>query len=133
MRNLRRLQFEIGILRKIFGFQNISYPSDGSWIKISNYMLPQTRCVYNFRFTSILVMIPDEYGSVGVSLSYIDKDLRIRRGSKFEKLPHTHDGKYNKEGYQWLCFEVSNKLVGLLDFINTLKLYFSDPLSYQHL
>lgn len=133
MKNIRRLSFEIKILEGIFGYRNISYHSGGSWIKISNYTLPQIRCVYNFRFTTILIIIPDEYDAVGVSVSYIDKDLRIRRGLKFEKLPHTHDGKYDREGYQWLCFEMPNRFIGLLDFINTLKVYFTDPFQYQRL
>lgn len=133
MRNLRRLQFEIGILKNIFGFQDVSYPSDGKWIKISNYRLPQHKCIYNFRVTAILIIIPEEYDAVGISLSYIDKDLRIRRDLKFERLPHTHDGKYNKEGYQWLCFEMPNRFIGLLDFINTLRVYFTDPFQYQRL
>ena len=133
MRNLRRLQFEMGILRKIFGSRNISYPSDGSWIKISNYELPRHNCAYNFRFTAILIIIPDEYGSVGVSECYIDRDLKVKKGLKLERLPHTQNGKYNKEGYQWLCFEASNKFVSLLDFINTLKLYFNNPFRYQRL
>lgn len=133
MRNIRRLSFEIKILERIFGSRNINYPSDGSWIKISNYRLPQTKCAYNLGVTTILIIIPEEYDAVGVSLSYVDMELRVKRGMNFERLPHTHDGEFSKEGYQWLCFEPSGKFVGLLDFINTLKFYFTNPFQYQSL
>lgn len=131
--NVRRLAFELKMLERIFGYRNISYPSDGSWVKISNYKLPQDRCKYNLGYTPILILIPENYDSVGISLCYIDKDLKIRQPTELARLPHTHDGKYNKEGYQWLCFEVFSSFVGLLDFINTLKVYFTDPFLYQRL
>lgn len=133
MRNIRRLSFEIKILERIFWAGNIAYPSDGRWIKISNYRLPQTKCVYNFGFITILIMVPEEYDSVGVSECYIDKDLKIKNGTAFYHLPHVHGKKFNEHGYQWLCFHASSSFVGLLDFINTLKFYFTDPFQYQSL
>ena len=133
MRNLKRLEFEIKILEKTFGWRNISYPSDGSWIKINRFRLPQKICRYNLRFAVILIIIPYEYDIVGVSECYIDMDLRIKKGMVWDKLPHTHEKGYEEEGYQWLCFEASIRFISLLDFINTLNLYFTDPFRYQRL
>ena len=132
MRNLKRLGCEIKIMEKIFGYNNISYPKDGSWIKL-NYKLPQHKCKYNLNTITVLIIISGSYDSTSVSECYVDRDLRIQKGRKLEKLPHTHDKKYDEQGYNWLCFENPDVFVSLLDFLNTLKLYFTDPFEYQEI
>jgi len=131
MRNLRRLAAEIRILERIVG--KLHYPVDGSWVKICHYKLPQHKYIYNLKFVTILIIIPSQYDSVGVYECYIDKDLKIRKGSIFGSLPHTEPQKYDNQGYRWLCFHSSSSFVSLLAFINTLKLYFTDPFKYQNL
>lgn len=133
MRNLKRLGCEIKIIENLFGYNNISYPKDGSWIKIKNYRLPQHKCRYNLNKITALIIIPCSYDNSSISECYIDRDLRIQKGRRLEKLPHTHDKKYDEQGYNWLCFENPDVFVGLLDFLNTLKLYFTDPFIYQEI
>ena len=134
MRNLKRLELEIAIMERLFGHSNISYAEDGSWIKISNYKLPINECEYNSLTTTLQIIIPGEYDNASVIGAYIDRDLRIRKKKKFVTLPHTSDHKEAiGKGYIWLCFEPPDVFVSLLDFINTLKAYFTNPFNYQKL
>lgn len=135
MRNLRRLELEIRVLEKLFDYNNISYPSDGGWIKISKYELPQTRVIYNRSMITVQIKIPEHYDNVGVSEVFINRGLKVKRGFRWRKLPHTHDDQKEAvgKGYIWLCFEDLKSFIGLLDLINTLKLYFTDPFEYQEL
>jgi len=134
MRNLKRLELEIAIMERLFGHSNISYAEDGSWIKISNYKLPNNECEYNLDSATIQVVIPKNYDTSSVTEVYIDRHLRIRKKKKFAMLPHTSDHKEAiGNGYIWLCFEPPDVFVSLLDFINTLKAYFTNPFNYQKL
>lgn len=133
MRNLKRLEYEIRLLEQAFGYQNVAYEDDGSWIKILNYSLPQKECKYNLGSITVLIIIPEAYDNASVFECYIDKDVRLNGGREFERLPHTHDRKYKNQGYQWLCFEDTEKFVSLIDFVKTLKLYFTNPLKYPGL
>lgn len=134
MRNLKRLELETAIMERLFGHSNISYAEDGGWIKISNYKLPINECEYNSLTTTLQIIIPKEYDNASVIEAYIDRDLRIRKKKKFIMLPHTSDHKEAiGKGYIWLCFEPPDVFVSLLDFINTLKAYFTNPFNYQKL
>lgn len=132
MRNLKRLELEIAIMERLFGHSNISYAEDGSWIKISNYRLPQGEYEYNLVTMTLQIIIPENYDNSSVIEVYLDRDLRIRKKKKFLALPHTSDHKEAiGRGYIWLCFEPPDVFVSLLDFINTLKAYFTNPFNYQ--
>lgn len=134
MRNLRRLALEIRILESMYGFNSVYYPEDGAWIKLLDLRLPHGR--YNLRACTVLILIPENYDTAEVVECYLDKDLCGKKGNSFVKLPHSHQRGFSGQGYQWVCFEPSGSNradTGLLDFINTLRTYLSDPWKYQEL
>jgi hypothetical protein len=134
MRNLKRLALELKILENVYGYDNVYYPEDGSWVKLTNYRLPPDE--YNMSFCTVLVLIPKAYDDAEVTECYIDKDLRCKKNSRLVNLPHSYKKKFSGEGYQWICFEPSEckkSNAGLLDFVNTLRTYLCDPWTYQDL
>ena len=121
------------VLEGVFGYENVSYPSDGSWVKISGFKLPQGKVRYNLNVISLLIIIPEQYDSIGLAEIYIDRDLRINKNSKWVWLPNTEEKRlYDGKGYIWLCF-FSSCFVALPEFLRTLKCYFTDPFSYKKL
>ena len=134
MRNLKRLALELKILERIYGYSNVYYPEDGSWVKITNFRLPRYK--YNLTSCTILIIIPRNYDDAEVVECYIDKDLRCIKGSRLADLPHSHKRRFSGDGYQWICFEPTRGRQtnsGLLDFMNTLRTYISGPWKYQKL
>lgn len=134
MRNLKRIEVEIRILERLFGIHNVSYADDGSWIKISNYKLPRTECEYSLDSITLQIIIPKEYDNIAISEVYVDSDLMIRKKNRFVVPPHIgNEQDAIGKGYLWLCFHPAEEFIGLLDFINILKTYFTNPFKYQKL
>lgn len=130
-RNLIRLEKELALLELRYGLHNIEYPSDGSWIKILNYPLPRGK--YNFRSCTVLIIVPENYDLVPVSEVHIDKDLRLVDGKKLVHLPHTLESVYDDLGYQWISIHPGKRNHSLIDFVNTLTTYLTDPKKYERL
>lgn len=127
MRNLKRLAIEIKVLEERYCASNIEFPDDGSWVKIRNFPLPN---FYNMPECTILIIIPSNYDPASVVECHIPRKLRIRTRKGYAKMSNWHESRFQNEGYQWICFEPGSRFTSLLDFINTLRAYFSDPFSY---
>lgn len=134
MRNLKRLSIEIQVLQKIYGYQNVAFSKKGEWIFIKNFKLPNGK--YNMNSCSVLIIVPENFDDAEVTECYVDKNLKWKAGLLNKNLPHSYKDKSPYKDYQWICFDPtpgnpSNS--GLLDFINTLRTYFTDPWKYQDL
>ena len=126
MKNVRRIQLEVVALRNRYGSQNIVVSPKLSWVKIVGFPLKQG--MYNLNATTIAIIIPPHFDSESVSECYVDSDLRF---SNKKSLPHMWGSVHEQEGYIWLCFhQPGKKGYVLLDFIETLRAYFSDPNKY---
>lgn len=130
MKNMRRLQMEISLLRNRYGSRKIAAPSDYEWVKIEGFPLLPGK--FNLPACTVLIMIPDNFDSSSIKECYVDRDLKVRGSWGWENLPHLHAGYgYDQEGYRWLCFEDPRKdHAGLLDFIRTLRAYMTSPRDY---
>jgi Prokaryotic E2 family E len=135
MRNLRRLAVELQVLVRRYGQNNIPFHENGDWILINNFKLPKNK--YNMDSCRVLIIIPPDYDDAEITWCHVDANLKWKSGIFGKNLPHSYKGKqFSFEGYQWVCFEAtpgnpSNS--GLLDFINTLRAYFTNPWIYQEL
>lgn len=130
MKNIRRLQMEISLLRNRYGSWNITTTSDYQWVKVEGFPLLPGK--FNLPACTVLIIIPETFDSSSISECYVDRDLKFRGSRGWENLPHLHAGyNYDEEGYHWLCFENPFKAhAGLLDFIGTLRAYMTSPLDY---
>ncbi|MFH0795988.1 MAG: E2/UBC family protein [Candidatus Omnitrophota bacterium] len=136
MRNLKRLALEMKILQARYGADNVDFPSDGTWVRIRNYSLPPQ---YNLRMCPIVIIIPEQYDTTSVTEVYTPSNLRIIIKGSFKQLENWHDasiGKHsnlfsNTENYMWICFHPGRHFVSLLDFLNTLRVYFTNPFLYK--
>jgi hypothetical protein len=136
MRNLKRASMEIKFLQLRYGKDKINFARDGAWIKIKQYPLPPQ---YNQQTCTLIIIIPENYDSVSVAEVYTTNSLKIKQNGKMGMLGNWHSADIGEHShlftdsskYMWICFHPGQKFVSLLDFMNTLRVYFINPAAYS--
>jgi hypothetical protein len=85
------------------------------------------------------MIIPENYDSVSVSEIYTASSLRVSQRGRMSTLENWHStaiGEHrhlftDPSKYMWICFHPGRNFVSLLDLMNTLRLYFTNPVAYK--
>lgn len=87
MKDLRRVQYEIGLLEKCYGPDMVYWDQNYKWVYVDNYILPAHK--FNVKECKILVLVPDHYGN-GANYRdfFMPQGIRTLKDGSWTALPH---------------------------------------------
>lgn len=142
MRDHARLNAEIGLLKQHFGEDRVYWDSQGRWVMIKEWPLPDG---LSKKKSHVIVLIPEKYGN-GDPLrdAFIDPDIKAYKPQEkqYEKIPHYFakypyaklilgsKDKWQQKGWQYICLHQKNgarNRASIMNYLTDLYKFLAEP------